>query len=243
MDNNASSVNQSSQQQPALPPSQPGNVSTNRISSPVWIKTILVLVIIILIGTIGTIIYQTYQANQQAEEVPIPKASIKITSPTVPVLQLTDWKTYTKNEYNFEIKYPKNYEVKELVPTRENYIEIVYLSLYPYDILVRAIEKIDVYEKAELAMVADREMELSEYQYTIEEKTIGSYKFAIATTESKEGNQLLKAAFVKHPTKNRYIEFDISTFTIVISPGGDIKPNNKGLEEFDQILSTFQFTE
>lgn len=194
--------------------------------------------------TVGVLVGNYLVSFQELPTEPVISAPTRVPTAVPTVDQTANWKTYKSEEYDFEVRYPSTYELELSEDIEKFYDHITTLRLYPYEISIKAIYNIDVYEDASAAIVVNREMNDSGLEYMIEEKNIGSYLFAVATTKLGGGNQIKKTAIVRHPTKNLYLEFTLGTFSIAVSNKEDIPSYQfRSSQEFEQILSTFKFTQ
>lgn len=149
----------------------------------------------------------------------------------VSLIKIENWKSYTNQKYSFEIKYPPQYQAEDDAEPEEFYDHLADF-LKPGNpspiISLKAIEGIDIYEKAPPKLVAEREIsDAPHFGYSLREIKLGDYKTAVARV--KFGGPESKAeelmATIAHPGKNLFIEIAAET----------------SVEEFNQILKTFMF--
>src|SRR4030042_1906913 len=79
------------------------------ISTPIALTIIIVLAVILAGGTLG---YQYYYLPKQEVEEEISEEE-EISKNEISKDETSDWKTYTNEEYGFEIKYPEDFIVDE----------------------------------------------------------------------------------------------------------------------------------
>ncbi len=232
MDNN----NQTSQPSAQLP--KPEEYLSQPSPAHKWIKLIMILVIVILIATIGTIIYQTYQANQQVEEVPIPKALIKEISPTIAVTELPGWKYYTDGVEKYSFQYLVDWYLDKGNPNQIFNYDVSKEPGRSFDgeldkdkIKIEIYSTVEPYSKSiEEYLIENPPTRYAEpANYNFEPIVIDNQK-AMKAVDIWNGLTTL-IIYIKNPSTGRIHQ-------ISAMPRYDLRS-----KVIDQILSTFQFTE
>jgi len=204
-----------------------------RISTPIAIGIILILVLIV-----GGYTYWQY-SEMQKEEIDLPE--VKIPDKTVVIekekevtstepkektstggIDISDWKTYRNEEYGFEIKYPKNWEIKE---EKIDYVNIA-------DSLVINIKSKDECDNGPYSEY------LEDYNY---------YKKAgVFTVNNTDFYTIERSSGIMKMFDycDFYVQRDAKCYILTfISPCDCIKTDesNKECQTFREILSSFRF--
>lgn len=201
-----------------------------------FIDLILVaLVGLVVIGIAGTAFYLGKKSSIPTTINPI------VTQQASPALSPADatanWKTYTNNVRNYTVKYPPSYSVKEQQKS-QNYLEVV--NLASADIVIDSDGQHSSVGKG------------GEISFIIFETGKDSYKNSILKDFGKEkiieSSINGKQAFIVNPsTIDTFIviPFEYGFLQIDINAGyRDTTANQvKYMQELNQILSTFKFTQ
>ncbi len=177
---------------------------------------LIVLVIIILLGG-GYLVWAKYGGTSTGTATPTASPSVAI-SPSASSNTPADWKTYTNDTYKFSFKYPNGYSIEESDNASGKTITIS--NIDEFAILIE-IEKANAAHDTSTGRID---------QYSVGDFTVynlaresGSSELDRKITVINKNNQ----TFVIHSTIPR------STPAVI----ADWK------SKFDQILSTFQFTQ
>lgn len=146
--------------------------------------------------------------------------SLKFIKPTVAEINTNDWKLYRNNEYGFEVKYPKGWDLREgsriQLGNEQNYVMISNAAEKSYLI----IDKIDN-EK----IIIDKNMNVK----MLDNITIGGYMTEIAYIENGLNQDLFYRYFLRTTKENLQIYF---------VPGENTE-TNKSI--FYHIINTIKF--
>lgn len=134
MKNSEPTLNQTS----SIPTSQPENIPTSTLTppQPLTSKTkkpyLLISLIVFLLGATGTFAYKYYQVKQQLDNqqpalLPSPKPVVSPTSEVDPMAEMAkkkaeepiteipaNWTTYKNLEYGYQISFPSNWQAKNV---------------------------------------------------------------------------------------------------------------------------------
>ena len=201
--------------EPQIPPVPPTPKINNSL---IFIMSIL---LIVTVGIAGLFYFQIQKLSKQLTQVQVQATSTPTPTPN-PTL---DWKMYSNNLYAFQIKYPEKFSLTEDTNKKDFYDYLASLTYQNTNINIEAIYNIDVYQDSETRDVAVREVMDSGFKYNITSTAISGYAVAITVLETTPKSHTI--ATIAHPNKNLFIQ--IST--------------EMDRTEFDQILSTFKFTE
>jgi hypothetical protein len=83
-------------------------------------KLILITLLIILIGAIGVSVYLLKGMGRQVGKVPTPTQP---TLPSQPEIDTSDWKVYRNEDYGFEVRYPRDWVVKDIKAEESHVLE------------------------------------------------------------------------------------------------------------------------
>lgn len=83
-----------------------------------WLVVGMVLLVLFLLGTTGFFAYQNYQLKQQVQQkppTPLPEVTrqLEIPSPTPTEDSTSSWKVYSSQTYSYTIKYPSSWYLYE----------------------------------------------------------------------------------------------------------------------------------
>lgn len=127
---------------------------------------------------------------------------------------MSDWQTYTNDQYGFNVKYPKDWKIKFNTPVNDH--EIIDVS---FDIRSRP-ERLVFMSNFSIDYVED---DIDNHMIINKEISVGGHKSYIGDTEIGIDNTF----------RTGYI--DLKPGMLIIDAEGE------GVELFDQILSTFRF--
>lgn len=229
--------------QPNIPPVQPLPQTSASVSTPTptnWSKTLLYtvlgLVIIAVSIFVGIQIGKNQTTNQQPTTVqptgsPTQAGVNPTVSPTVSIPtkdSLVDWKTYNNPTFAFSVGYPSRFISSPVTSDDTFYLTVAELaSKYNESIKIKVINNVDVYSNAQVVEVARREVMDSGFKYTVTPTTINKYLAAITTIDDSTVNSV--SITIQHPRKNIYVVL--------------VLPRDISKVEFEQILSSFKFTD
>jgi len=191
--------------------------------------TIVILAIVVALGLGG------YYLSKQNKPVPSPVTSLADTfNPTA------DRKTYINSEYGFSVLYPARYSPFPIIQNDkkgdEYYKTVESLTSSnnkETNISISVITNVDIYENENVVKVATREVVDAGYKYTVSPTVINGYLAAITSMDEvvtvDNINYKTTTITIKHPKLNIYV--------VLIVPSGISKV------EFEEILSSFKFTE
>lgn len=209
----------------STPPTPPSPPPPPRKKSFIWL---IILVVLLLLASTGILAYQYYQLKTQVASSAPSQSLTPSPTPTPSQDPTANWKTYNNTSYSFRIDYPVRFEIVEKTKREDFYDTLATLtSPFKESITLRVIHDIDIYEKNGPEMVAEREVMDSGFIYNITTTKIGDY-FAAITTFANNPDKKSPTITIAHPSKNLFIVIDINT--------------DLSRVEFDQILSTFKFT-
>ncbi len=187
---------------------------------------LIILALILLAG--GTYLYGTQKPTSV-----IDTSNVQVSSgPTA------EMKTYTNSEYGFSVGYPARFSPFPIIESDkkgDEYYKTVesLTSNNKETISISVITNVDIYENENVVKVATREVVDAGYKYTVSPTTINSYSAAITSMDETvtvdNVNYKPTTITIKHPKLNIYV--------VLIAPSGVSKV------EFEEILSSFKFTE
>lgn len=190
-------------------------------------KTLLIiLALILLVGG-------TYLSSTQKPTSVVDTSNVQVSSSTT-----ADMKTYTNSEYGFSVGYPVRfspYPILESDKKGDEYYKTVesLTSNNKETMSISVITNVDIYDNENVVKVATREVIDAGYKYTVSPTTVNSYSGAITNMDEvvtvDNINSKTTTVTIKHPTLNTYV--------VLIVPSGISKV------EFEEILSSFKFTE
>jgi hypothetical protein len=196
----------------------------------------LTILVLILLGTTGFFAYQNYQLKQQIAEkmalLDVKSGKIdqmEIADPTSTADPTADWKIYTNDKYGFTFKYPNDWEYQENYSKTQNTIDYLQITLAKSEYF-NPIPKGNPLIMLSLIETTDQN-KLSIYQNTEIVKTI-----VIGEITAEERKHMTPTVDSKYVT---FINNDIS-YEI------ESQMHTQSIEHqevFDQILSTFKFTD
>lgn len=176
---------------------------------------IVVLAFFIVLGLGG------YYLNKQNLPSPLPI--------TTAVKKIDSWKTYTNNDYSFQIDYPSRFSFVGNTKREANYDTLATFSSQSKEsITLREIHDIDIYKDKKPEDVAKREIMDSGFQYGVIGVKTGDYSAAITTVDNNPDKKY-PTITIAHPNKNLFIVLEINI------------PINGSQGESDKILSSFKF--
>jgi len=184
---------------------------------------ILVLIILGMIGVVAYLILKPQTPSLYPS--PTPTAS------QAPNGDLANWKTYTNFEANYTIKYPEYYKVEELeiFGTKEKNLRLIFSSVKTRSIRISKHLNKDRESPEEFA----KDLYIAN-TFGQKEPIIGKdllfENTLVANINALKVSGLWDDFVILVPLKDMIYEFSASGFS-----------DKKGLNEFDQILSTFQF--
>ena len=190
-------------------------------------KTPLIILALVLLAG-GTYLYGTQK----------PTSSVDTSNVQVSSGPTADMKTYTNSEYGFSVGYPVRFSPFPVIQSDKDgdeYYKTVesLTSKNKETISISVITNVDIYENENVVKVATREVVDAGYKYTVSPTTINSYSAAITSMDEvvtvDNVNYKTTTITIKHPKLNIY--------AVLIVPSGISKV------EFEEILSSFKFTE
>ena len=189
----------------------------------------LFIIVLVIVAVIGIACFVGTQKNKLSSTPP----TNTTVSPTATANPATDWETYTNSEFSFSVVYPARF-TSSPVPTGDDFYKTVakLSSKYNEIIKISVINNVDIYQNQEVTKVATREVMDSGYKYTVSPTKINQYSAAITsmdvvTTEENLVTQTVTIT-IQHPKKNLYVVL--------------VLPKSISKAEFEQILSSFKFT-
>ena len=219
-------------QNPVPEPVQP--VSQTPIKSNNFLVILLSILLLLSVSIAGFFAYQTQKLAKQLVQYqsaipsPSPTATADETASQAPTGDLANWKTYNNSYYSFRIDYPIRFEITEKTKREDYYDTLATLtSQFKESITLRVIHDIDIYKNNKPEIVAEREIMDSGFKYNITTTKIGDY-FAAITMLDNNPDKKSPTITIAHPNKNLFIVIDINA--------------DLSRVEFDQILSTFKFS-
>jgi len=183
------------------------------------------------------------RSGPNCEFAPCPAAKL---SPT-PADETTNWKTYTNKKYGFELRYPAEWNITENSDRDPNIIEI-----YPSN------EKISNAESSESPfteiriVIKDNPRALSYKDFALEEEKamyasgdfISTLKFGGSISVGGVQTEIVTGHLPTWSTKGVYLPYKDKMYTILASNSEGRSDVQKMIEEkFDEIISTFKFTQ
>lgn len=226
---------------PANPPIESSNIliGMNKKPGPIT-KFLQLLIFSLALAFIGFASFTIYQTRQEKQTNPTPVV-YQNPSPTPnlnpnPASAISaipaDWKTYKNEDYGFEIDYPDS----QWQITREEQNKPVFKLLVEFT------------PKEKLSTLKNFVIEIKQENYAnyLSElrKTVNQYNGNINTTSLNQVNAQ-KATYLTGINNEDYVMlifFEHQNNTFVIYPTLSNPPDKKELSVFDQILSTFKFT-
>ncbi len=201
-------------------------------------KFLELFVLVVLVAAAAYVGVQYWQSQQLVEGEYIPAFTPRSSGSTI---DTSDWKTYTNTKYGFEVKYPNNWVLGEY-QLKENFA----LALDPQKVVSqKTLETLDTYPGLVSINVekcpSQGCYEVSGYD-SFEKVTIGGQAGISARKLeiSYEKNSSNPAYLGKH-TITYYIDSPkTGAHSITITYVSDM--SDKYLSDFNQILSTFNFT-
>jgi len=233
-----------------IPPNQPlQNLSPRKPAS----SAILIVVIILLFLAIAFLAYQNYQLKQSLNQV----QTILLSQPTpAPVTDPTaDWTTYTNTKYKFSFKYPKELELVKGPASNLPYEEFSTWKNVSFDGIPKNLK-----DGLGISIIVDpADKDGKPFTCTTNEEclnelinSINAPKETVIYVTKSVGNQKVKG--FKYATENQLYKSEYQYFIFLYSNNvleinlytNTNQPNDldsKGINNvFDQILSTFRFT-
>ncbi len=188
-------------------------------------KLLIILALVLLVG--GT--YFLYGTQK-------PKSVVDTSNVQVSSGPTAEMKTYTNSEYGFSVQYPARFSSFQINDKKgDEYYKTVesLTSNNKETISISVITNVDIYENNSVVMVATREVMDAGYKYTVSPTTINSYSAAITNMDEvvTKDNIYSKTTTItiKHPKLNIYVIL--------------IVPSDVSKVEFEEVLSSFKFTE
>ena len=231
----------SSQQPVNTSPKQPSGDSFSQIEEPIqekksnkWLTIGLIVLSLTTLGTAGFFGYRYFQLKQQSSEA-LPAQISKITtssspspSPQPAINPTANWETYINEKYSFEYKCPKT-SIHNVERTQGDGVKFPYFQEICYEnqnqigIAVNKITNSDWFKE-----------EIQEKKWQGAQLTLVDFK------ETRISGQ--RAILYKTKNNSGQIEANIAE---ILSLQPEIKIFIRGFDEeyFDQVLSTFKFTD
>lgn len=206
-----------------------------------WLKWVLIVTGIAILSSTATYFVVQSQSKKQA---PPPQVTQAIPTPTPD--PTANWKTYANKIYNYSLKYPDTLQIREGTGSDHVYIEPIektgidqfqysyYLSYYvnPNKLPIKDVVTHDISD------------ELKKYiQFT--KGALGNYTVYTTDTMPSQSGSLCK--FIT-ADESRYVALCFSPYNskLLTKEQGTIQEQNElkdTIKFFNQILSTFKFTE
>jgi len=192
------------------------------------VKIILLVLLVVLVGYLGVDAYQKYQ-NRHMPILPLQETEAPVTTPVVD--DMTDWKTYKDEKYGFEFKYPNDFNLVTkdgfdtlVSPSGTQEIQIAVLDVTGFGYCYTYSNKREISLDNEIAETADG-IGGTEYckDEPIDYSNLGNTYVLIPLEEISVENAPLTQIFISY-------DYPLNEKTIAKS-------------NFDQILSTFKFTD
>ncbi|MBU1110706.1 hypothetical protein KKB83_03755 [Patescibacteria group bacterium] len=217
---------------PPTPPTHMQPVQVNKSPLP-WM-----ILVVVLVTIAGYFAFQNYQlqqqlATQQTSLTPPPSAQLADSSPPSTVSPTTDWKIYTSNIHNISFKYPTSWSLVEQEGQREGgQVFNTKLELSRNKAVITMYFNMDgiggqgqTYKGEEFVLDG-----INLYQYTKNNSYNNTQTIGISNSLSNT----LGVFMIDDVTYGIMLNYPDSYTT---------EQRSSVKEEFDQILSTFEFTD
>jgi len=200
------------------------------------------LIVILLLGVAGYFAYQYFQPkNQQPNQdqvspTPISKLPTPITDPTV------GWQVYTNKEYGFELKYPSDYFYQENYTTRGYGTNLI----KEFNVI---LSRIDNKGKGQISYIAIEVLRGNKEELSL----VNLFKSIHQNVDSYNEVKFFELDAIRYNSLNEnatspqdfqkgvFFEKDGFYWDILVVRNSSEKQITE--ETFDQILSTFKFTD
>lgn len=216
-------------QQPVQNPVQASSIQ----SKPNYLKTIIFSVLIVItLGLIAFLFFQNQQlkkqsVNQQVTptiEAPSPTPKT-VSSISIPADETAGWKTYINTTYKYSLNYPPTWQI------RENVTDI--LSSRPPSTYI--FEKVEEFAPGIYVWVVQK-VELK--QWITEQLISPDYEQIKTENIIVAGIPGTKVSGIPGPLEQEWVFLNKNNKTIILYAG----VQEEDMSVFDQILSTFKFT-